>query len=255
MMNKYLCALGVISSAILLSACGTIEVGLEEQVAATATQIQTVDGESQDTPGSTLTAAVPSPTVTETPETSTTIEPLPTGEAGTAESQGESGTNPPGWLYYQNDEFGIEFWHPPGTFIEEREPYSPEFWSVEFPEGIIEQVLFSASVLQDAGGGDESPTQQSILEIKAVANPETLSVSEIADLFSRRCPGQLLKPLEPTTISIHLMGYHYTCEGMLPFTEFWAPYDGQTGMLLGAAWAEMFSPLSEDILATITFFQ
>lgn len=254
-MKMLVCTLGIMLSAVLLSACGTVEIGLEEQPVATATPVPTDVNEMQETPLSTLTTTAPSATATTTPENSTPVEPLSPDKEVTTEPQGESGTNPAGWLHYQNDEFGIEFWHPSGTFIEEGEPYSPEFWSVEFPEGIIEEVLFSAFVLQDGGGGDDSPTRQNIVEIKAVANPDALSVSEMAELFSHRCPGQILEPLEATTISVHLMGYRYSCEGMLPFSEFWAPFDGQTDMLLGAAWAEMFSPLSEDILATVTFFQ
>jgi hypothetical protein len=253
-MKKLVCTLGIMLSAVLLSACGTIEVGLEEQPVATAAPILTIAGETVETPVSTLPTSAPSPPATTTPESGATIEPLASEEADTAESKGGSGTNPPGWLHYQNDDFGIEFWHPPGTFIEEREPYSPEFWSGE-SEPIIEVVLFSVNVLQEAEGGDDSPAPQNILEIKAVANPDALSVGAMADLFSRRCPGEILEQLEPTAVSVHLMGYRYTCEGMMLFTELWAPYGGQTDMLLGAAWAEMFSPLSEDILATVSFFQ
>ena len=65
---KLVCTLGIMLSAVLLSACGTIEVGLEEQPVATAAPILTIAGETQETPVSTLPASAPYPAATTTPE-------------------------------------------------------------------------------------------------------------------------------------------------------------------------------------------
>lgn len=235
---------------LFLSACGTLEVGVEETSADNGTATAEVES---PTPTITTSDETPSTFVTVGPDDNSSAEPTPAATESIAEPQQDSGTNPPGWQIYRNDEFGIELLHPPGTYIEEMEPSSPEFWSVDIPEGITEEQLFSAVVFQEGGGESDSPSRQAILEIKLVANPEATSVIEMADLFSRRCPGALLESLEATTISVHLMGYRYTCEGMMTFTELWAQYGDRSDVIFGAAWAEMFSPLSENILSTVVF--
>jgi hypothetical protein len=189
-----------------------------------------------------------------TPEDVTTAEPVMTSEPPTTEPKDEA-SGPTDWQQYRNDEFGFELWHPPGTYIEEQEPSSPEAWNEALPDGLVEEQFYSAVVFQELDGPDTPASRQAILEIKLVANPDDRTLGVMAELFSYRCPGPLTEPLGATTMSIHLMGYRYTCEGMLPFTEFWAPYADQSDTLFGAAWATMFSPLSEDILATVTFDQ
>ncbi len=251
-MKKISLALLLLLAAGLLSACGTVDISLEDQSDEGPTPVVP---DSDD--GAMTSEPQPSETVKPTllpatPEDVATVEPVITSEPPTTGPQDET-SGPADWLQYRNDEFGVELWHPPGTYIEEREPSSPEAWNEKLPDGLVEEQLYSAVVFQDLEGEGNPASRQAILEIKLVANRDGVPLSAMAELFSFRCPGPLAEPLGSTTMSIQLMGYRYTCEGMMPFVEFWAPYADQNDTLFGAAWAAMFSPLSEDILATVTF--
>jgi hypothetical protein len=227
-MKRFKFATGMLISSFLLSACGIIEVGVEDQTEEPLSPASTAIVDEQVT--AEIETAMPvNPTEeSETSSEMTTAEPPLAATEVVDQPNEETGSNPPGWLRYQNEDIGIEFLHPPETYVEEREPSSPVTWNESLPDGLVEEQLYSAIVYQDIEQENPPANRQAILEIKLVANP---------------------------TVSVHLMGYRYTCEGMMPFTEFWALFGDHTDIIFSAAWAEMFSPLSDDILATVTFTQ
>ncbi len=109
--------------------------------------------------------------------------------------------------------------------------------------------------MQEEGGPFGPSGPQLILEVKLVANPEQASVAVMAERFGQRCPGPRPEALQPTTVSVGLSGFRYDCEGIdgIIFNEFWGPHPSDPQLLIGAAWADMYAPLADDILATVTF--
>jgi hypothetical protein len=223
--------------AILLTACGTVEVGLLDD-----------SGETREVTSTTSPAVEPAITE-QSSVTPTTAPPAETPEAPAASTESVQAA-PAGWQQFQDEEHGIELWHPPGTTVVIGQPARPVFSNSDYPEGIVEEQVFVARVMQQEG---ESTAPRSILEVKLVAKPEERPAVEMADLYSKRCPGPLQGPIEPTTINVQLSGYRYACEGMdgIIFNEFWSPVPGNSDLLFGAAWADMFSPLADEILATV----
>ena len=246
MIGKSVVVLGTLLLAALLSACGTIEVDLANEagltiadVTTTIPVVETNRADSQDATPQSTTTIVPTaePTATrlaEEVELEETAVPAVAVGAVTA-----------GWQRFYDAEFGIELWTPPGTVAEVGEPARPEFWSAEFPDGIIEEQVFVVRVIQEAGGPFGPPGPQAILELKLVANAEGRSIGVAADLFSKRCPGPLLTPPQPTTVNVQLSGYRFACEGIdgIVFNELWSPYPGAPELMVGAAWTDMCSPL------------
>jgi len=254
--------------AFVASACGTLQIELEppaatDEPAAMATGVPSPDPALTATPGPlglthVMTALVrtesggpqdPTVVVVDTSESQTEAQATPEPSVG-------SDSAPLDWQVYRSDDYGIGLLHPPGTFVKLIEPASPTACSVELPACIVEEQVFSAVVMRqeaDQSGLPDAGGSQAILEIKVATNPDGQTVAAMADLFSQRCIGALIAPVEATTISAQLEGYRYTCEGMAAFTEFWAPFGDRTDLLFGAAWAVAASPLSEDILSTVTF--
>jgi hypothetical protein len=232
---------------LLATACGTFRIETEPSTAKSEPTATTDD----------LLAAVATPTDQEAEATViiADVAPTRTDETSTGESsdssqidQGVTST-PSDWRLFKNSEFGISLWHPPGTSIRLIDASTPTYCGPGGLECIAEEQLFSAVVIQEAGD------QQSVVEFKVVNNPEEKSTAEMAEMFSQRCPGSLTSPLEATTLSVELAGYRYSCEGMMTFVEFWAPFGDRSDRLLGAAWAESAAPLSEEILMTLSITQ
>jgi hypothetical protein len=244
--------LGALLLMLAISACGTIEVGLADE----SIEDSVLTSNDQD---DTFNTEEPRPTATATD--SPLVEPLtsptpPVGSTGapptaTTTAQGA----PVGWQRFSDLEYGLELWHPPGTTAVIGEPSRPTFSSPEFPDGIVEEQEFVVRIVQEEGGPFGPPGPLAILEVKVVANPLERTVAEMADLFSKRCPGSVADPIKPTTINPQLSGYRYGCEGMdgIIFNELWAPHPNGPGLLIGAAWADMSAPLSDEILATLSF--
>jgi hypothetical protein len=252
MIGRITLVLGFLLLAWTLSSCGTIEVDLADERDANATQLAGDGGPAEqavqppatsqvaETPQVTLAATLPA--LEETPES--VVTPAAASQDG-----------PAGWLRFYDGDYGIELWHPEGTTVELGQPSRPVFSSVEFPDGIVEEQLFVVRVMQDEGGAFGPGSPQAILEIKLVANSEEKRAAEMAELFSKRCPGPASDSLQPSTINVQLSGFRYSCEGMdgIIFNDFWAPLPADPGLLFGATWADMSSPLADDILATVAF--
>lgn len=253
--------------AFVASGCGTLEIEFEpaaatQEPAATATGLPSADPTLAPTPGPLgLTHAMTAPVRTESdgPQEPVVVVAANDAPAEAAETAGPSAgaaAAPPDWQVYRSQDYGFGLRHPPGTFVRLLEPASPTACSAELPACIVEEQVFSAVVMQQAGdqtGLSGAGGPLAILELKLVTNPDGKTAGAMADLFSQRCVGALLAPVEPTTFSVQLRGYRYTCEGMAAFTEFWAPLGERADLLFGAAWAAAAAPLSEEILSTLTF--
>lgn len=252
MIGRTFLLLSMILVAIGLVACGTIEVGLADEDSQESSVVEESGGDE-------AAAATLSPTVTATESAPVESTSAPTPPTATAEVETAvtptAESAPAGWERFHADEYGIELWHPQGTTVVIGEPARPEFSSVDYPEGIVEEQLFVATVMQGESGSFGPPGPMAILEVKLVANPESKSAGEMADLFSKRCPGPVQDPLQPTTVAVQLSGYRYGCEGIdgVIFNEFWSTRPGDPQQLFGAVWANMSAPLADEILATVTF--
>jgi hypothetical protein len=261
MTGKMIFVLGIVLLALVLAACGTIEVSVADDDGRESSIIEEESGQAIVTsPQPTATASETTASKTTVPETTTaeataTAEvPSPTPEEMETSTAGAQSA-PAGWQRFYDAEYGIELWHPPGTIAEIGEPARPEFSSVEHPEGIVEEQLFVVRVIHEEGGALGPPGPQAILEVKLVANTEGKRVGEVAELYSRRCPGELHSLPQATTINVHLSGYRYDCEGMMVFTEFWSPYPADPQIVFGAAWSDMSAPFSDEILATVAYIE
>jgi hypothetical protein len=257
MTGKMIIVLGLALLAGALAACGTIEVSLTDEDGRESSLVDQTDDGVNEVVADQESVAQPQPTMTATEATpivpTATVEVPSASPEETISAPAGAQVAPADWQRFYDAEFGIELWHPPGTIAEIGEPARPEFSSIEYPEGIVEDQLFVVRVIHKEGGALGPPGPQVILEIKLVANPEGKNVGVVADIFSKRCPGELLSLPQPTTINVHLSGFRYDCEGMMVFTEFWSPYPADPQIVFGAAWSDMSAPLSDEILATVAF--
>ena len=252
MIGRIVIFLGLLLLASGLAACGTIEIGLANDDDPEGNLIAET-GSAEDV----ATSTAPVSTATESPAIEPSATPLTPAATPTATVTATTTTQdaPAGWTRFYADEYGIELWHPPGTTAIIDEPSRPEFSSVDFPEGIVEEQVFVVRVMQEEGGPFGPPGPQAILQVKLVTNDQGKSVAQMAELYSKRCPGPLSGALQPTTVNVQLSGYRYGCEGIdgIIFNEFWAPHPSDPQLLFGAAWADMSAPLSDEILATVAF--
>ncbi|UCG22674.1 MAG: hypothetical protein JSW55_10860 [Chloroflexota bacterium] len=260
MSGKYILALGLLLLASLLAACGTIEVGLADEVSV-AVQGNATEGPAdggasglESTPAPLATPTIAEATMTPTVEPTATPEPTELIQEETPAPTAVAQFAPAGWEQFYDDEYGIELWHPPGTVAIVGEPVRIESWNADFPDVIIEEQVFAVRVMQEEGGALGPPGPQAILSVKLVANVDGNSIGQIADTFSKRCPDGILTQPQPTTINVQLSGYRYSCEGIdgIIFNEFWSPHPEDPQLTFGAAWADMSAPLSDEILATVS---
>jgi hypothetical protein len=252
MIGKVVIVLGALLLVWGVSACGTIEVDVANS------------GQGDDAPVAGLEATIagtvavtPTTTATETLPVESPATPSPSAEAPIA-----SATPGPvvqdaqaDWQRFYDEEHGIALWYPPGATAVIGEPSRPVFSSVEFPDGIVEEQVFVVRVMQEEGGPFGPSGPQLILEVKLVANPDETNAAIMAERYSQRCPGPISDSLQPMTVSVGLSGFRTSCEGIdgIIFNEFWAPDPDDPQLLLGATWADMSSPLADEVLATITF--
>lgn len=246
----------IVLSAMLLvwglSACGTIEVGLEDEGEEALAQVGSDEGTTVSTA-----EASPTATATERPEVAPSATASPAAETPEASATPSAVVQvaPADWQRFYDETYGLTLWHPPGTTAVIGEPAQPVFSSLEFPEGIVEEQVFVVRVIQEEGGPFGPGGPQVILEVKLVANPEQASVAVMAERFGQRCPGSPPDSLQPTTVTVGLSGFRYGCEGIdgIIFNEFWGPHPTDPLLLVGAVWADMSAPLADNILATVTF--
>lgn len=251
MIGKVVITLGALLLVWGLSACGTIEVDMADEGEIDGALIEGVE--------STITSTVessPTEAATGTPEVEPLETPSPlaeTPEASVTTTSPAVQDAPADWQRFHDDSYGITLWHPAGTNAVIGEPSRPVFSSIEFPEGIVEEQVFVVRVIQEEGGPFGPSGPQVILEVKLVANPNETSVAVMAERYGQRCPGPAPDSLQPTTVSVGLSGFRYSCEGIdgIIFNEFWAPHPSDPQLLVGAVWADMSSPLADQILATV----
>ncbi len=245
MIGKIMILLGALALVWGLSACGTIQVDVAEEDQESEALVAEVES-----PTAGLAEATPTQTATEQAEVETSATPEASITPGAAVQ-----VAPSEWQRFYDESYGVELWHPPGTTAMIDQPARPVFSSVEYPDGIAEEQVFVVRVMNEEGGPFGPGGPQVILELKLVANPQETAAALMAELFSKRCPGPAPDSLQPTTVNVQLSGFRYGCEGIdgIIFNEFWAPHPSDPQLLFGAVWAEMSSPLADQILATVTF--
>lgn len=250
MIGRMIIFLGLLLLAVGLAACGTIEVGLADD---DGMEESAVSQDRSTDAIATSTSPPATPTRRAPDEATSTPTPITADATATVALVETDPSTAADWQQFYNDDYGIELWHPPGTTVVIGEPARPVFSSAEYAEGIVEEQVFVARVMQEEGAAFGPPGPQAILEIKLVTNPQSRRLAEMAELYSKRCPGPLQGPIQPTTINVQLSGYRYGCEGMdgIIFNEFWAPHPADAQLLFGAVWTDMASPLADEILATV----
>lgn len=164
------------------------------------------------------------------------------------------------WQTYQDQEFGYSFSYPSESQVNQIPPSTPKYCSLDYPECITEEQLSVLSISYQGPQQHPGPTSLTdgySLTIKIVKKSIDQTVSQMADLFVKRCE-QLLSPLTPQTIA-NLSGFQYTCEGIGPNPVFWGPFKNDPQKILGLSWftagekAEEYQATIDQILSTLSF--